>query len=280
MYFFTFDTYGLLSTFIIIMVVQLFFFMLAALLKSDKFTDITYALTFVGVTLFLLVYRRTFFLLQILAALCITAWGVRLGAYLFYRIMKIKKDKRFNGMRENFLRFLGFWLLQGVTVFAVLAPAIILLYMNVHVSLVRPLALASTLSGALLWLGGFIIETAADCQKFSFKNNPQNRDRFIRSGLWKYSRHPNYFGEILCWWGIFLIAAPYLHGLLWFSVIGPVFLTFMLIFVSGVRLLEKKYAVKFKNDEAYKRYKETTSMLVLLPPRKIQKKSQQKAPKK
>jgi steroid 5-alpha reductase family enzyme len=274
MYFFTFDTYGLLSTFIIIMVVQLFFFMLAALLKSDKFTDITYALTFVGVTLFLLVYRRTFFLLQILAALCITVWGSRLGAYLFYRIMKIKKDKRFNGMRENFLRFLGFWLLQGVTVFAVMTPVIILLNTDVRVPLTRPLALAFTLGGALLWLGGFMIETAADWQKFRFRNNPQNRNKFISSGLWKYSRHPNYFGEMLCWWGVFLIAAPYLHGLLWMSAIGPVFITLMLIFVSGVRLLEKKDALKYKNDEAYKRYRKTTSVLVPLPPRKIQKKPQ------
>jgi steroid 5-alpha reductase family enzyme len=105
----------------------------------------------------------------------------------------------------------------------------------------------------------------ADWQKFVFKNREKNRGLWIQSGLWNYSRHPNYFGEILLWWGIFLYVTPFIQGLYWISVIGPLFITFILLFVSGIPLLEKKYDKKYVKNEKYQKYKSSTSVLILLP---------------
>ena len=107
----------------------------------------------------------------------------------------------------------------------------------------------------------------ADAQKSAFKEKEENSGRFIASGLWRYSRHPNYFGEMLVWWGLFLYAVPVLHGAAFAVVIGPVFITLLLLFVSGVPPLERSADEKYGDDPAYREYKRRTSILVPLPPR-------------
>ena len=114
---------------------------------------------------------------------------------------------------------------------------------------------------------GLVIETAADAQKSAFKGKQENRGRFIERGLWRYSRHPNYCGEMLVWWGLFVFAVPFLHGAAFAVVIGPVFITLLLLFVSGIPLLEKSADKRWGGEPEYEAYKARTSVLVPRPPR-------------
>ena len=124
------------------------------------------------------------------------------------------------------------------------------------------------IAGAVIWLLGLVIEAVSDAQKSAFKSKAENRERFVTSGLWRYSRHPNYFGEMLVWWGLFVFAVPFLHGAAFAVVIGPVFITLLLLFVSGIPLLERSAEAKYGEDPAYREYKRRTSILVPLPPRR------------
>ena len=116
--------------------------------------------------------------------------------------------------------------------------------------------------GMIVWLTGLTIETIADSQKFKFKNDPKNKGSWIDTGIWKYSRHPNYFGEISCWWGIFIYSLSFQNGLSWLTIIGPVFITLLIMFVSGIPTLEKKYKERYKDNTDYQKYKNETNLLV------------------
>lgn len=243
--------------------INLLFFFLASSFKTDKFTDFTYGLTFIILSLFFLIRNQTFHFYQVLLTVMVLVWAVRLIAYLLTRILKIKKDTRFDQMREKPLEFLKFWLFQGVTVWVVMLPSIYLLNNLKN----KPLNLIMVL-GALIWGLGMVIETVSDWQKFRFKNNPGNKGLWIQSGLWKYSRHPNYFGEMLVWWGVFVFALPFIKGWSWLTILGPIFITFILLFVSGVPLLEKRYDKKYAGNKEYQEYKKSTSLLIPLFPKK------------
>jgi steroid 5-alpha reductase family enzyme len=268
MSFFAFDVNGIVSAWIVIIGIQAVFFVAAALLKRDTFTDITYSLTFVVVALFLLFARRTFFPTQVIVAAGIGIWGVRLGAYLFTRILTIKKDSRFDGIREHPLKFGRFWALQGITIAIIMVPAIVVLNASADPFPRTPASIATLAVGILGWAAGLLVEAVADGQRFAFRNNPANQGKWIASGLWRLSRHPNYFGEMLCWWGMFLVVAPGLSGFLWLAVLGPVFITLLLRFVSGIPLLEKQADKKYGSDPAYREYKRSTRLLFPLPKRK------------
>jgi steroid 5-alpha reductase family enzyme len=127
---------------------------------------------------------------------------------------------------------------------------------------------AVSILGLVIWAIGFSVEAAGDAQKSTFKKNPANSGRFISTGLWRYSRHPNYFGESLLWWGLFIAMAPVFSGWDFLVVIGPVFLTLLLLFVSGVPLLERSADKKYGSEPAYQEYKRRTSIFLLLPRRK------------
>ena len=205
--------------------INLLFFLLASTLKTDKFTDFTYGLTFIVLALLFFFKSQTFYLYQLLLTIMVVAWGVRLISYLLIRILKIKKDSRFDKIREKPLQFLKFWFFQGIAVWAIMLPSIYL-FNNLND---KPINLVMVLA-ILVWTLGLLIETISDWQKFSFKNNPINKNSWIQSGLWKYSRHPNYFGEMLCWWGIFIFALPFIQGLSWLTILGPIFITIILLF--------------------------------------------------
>lgn len=252
-----FSSKNLLTIFEISFLVQLSFFFFAVTFKTDKVTDLSYGLTFIILGWFYFLMNNSPNVSQYLVISLVTIWGLRLVIYLFIRILKIKKDKRFDGVRENFWLFARFWFFQGLAVAIIMLPSIVVLSSTKTLNSYR-----LTIFGFLVWLVGILIETIADQQKFIFKNNPNNRELWINSGIWKYSRHPNYFGEMLCWWGIFIIAIPFFSGLLWLSAIGPLFITFILLFVSGIPPLEKKYNEKYKNNKKYQEYKKKTSLLI------------------
>lgn len=245
----------LLLALIISFIIQIVFFIFAATFKTDKVTDLSYGLSFLIIAIFICIINQSVQLEKLIVLLLVVLWSVRIATYLLVRIIKIKKDSRFDGIRENFSKFAKFWFFQALTVWIVMLPAITILGSEVVKTNYVLLFL-----GSVFWLIGFIIETVADIQKFKFFNKHKNK--WIDTGLWKFSRHPNYFGEIVMWWSIWLISIPYLYGYYWFVTIGPLYITALLIWGSGVRLLEKSADKKFGKDKNYQKYKKSTSVLI------------------
>lgn len=235
------------------------FFAVAAARKTDVVTDLSYSLTFVLLAVVLLVVGAAK-PVQIVASLLVVGWAVRLGGYLFRRILRMKVDHRFDGMRDDLLRFARFWLLQAITVAVVMLPVSYLLDRDAPGGFG-----AWTIAGAGVFVVGLAIEAVADAQKSAFRAKESNRGRFVSSGLWRYSRHPNYFGEILVWLGLFLYAIPVLHDAAFLVAAGPLFITLLLLFVSGIPPLEQSAEEKYGDDPAYRAYKRETSVLVPLP---------------
>jgi steroid 5-alpha reductase family enzyme len=247
-----------LWTLAVSLAVQALFFAVAAALKTDKVTDLSYGLTFVILALALLFTSGDAGGPALVLALMVVLWGVRLAGYLVYRIMRIGRDARFDGIRERFWAFARFWLLQGVAVWVIMLP--VTLWFS------RPGPWDWLMApGAGAWLAGLVIETTADFQKFREKSRPGGSNRWVASGLWRYSRHPNYFGELLCWWGVFLFAAGNLEGWSWLAVAGPISITALLLFVTGIPTLEASALRKWGSDPAYAEYRRRTRLLVPLP---------------
>jgi steroid 5-alpha reductase family enzyme len=252
---------AVLLSFVVAFAVNAAFFAVAAARRTDVVTDLSYSLTFALLAV-VLPFTGGREPVQLVASLLVLIWAARLGTYLFRRILRMKVDHRFDGIREEPLRFARFWLLQAITVAVVMLPVSYLL------DRANPPGFdAWTVVGAAVWLAGLLIEAVADAQKSAFKAKEENRGRFVASGLWRYSRHPNYFGEMLVWWGLFVYAVPVLHGAAFAVVAGPVFVTLLLLFVSGIPPLERSADEKYGSDPAYRAYKRRTSILVPLPPR-------------
>jgi len=237
------------------------FFAVAAIRKTDLVTDLSYSLSFAVLAL-ALPDAGAHKPLQLVASLMVLLWAFRLGGYLFTRILRIKVDHRFDELRDKPLRFARFWLLQAISVAVIMLPVSYLLGRDGAPGF-GPWAIA----GLAIWLVGLAIETVSDAQKSAFKGMEKNRGRFISSGLWRYSRHPNYFGEMLVWWGLFVYAVPFLDGAAFAVAIGPAFLTLLLLFVSGIPPLERSAEARYGADPAYREYRRRTSILLPLPPR-------------
>mgnify|MGYP000188671636 CR=1 FL=1 len=226
--------------------------------QTERYFDLTGSLTYISVTLliaFLSPSRdaRSFLLLAL-----VLIWAARLGIFLFRRIHKAGKDDRFDDLKPSFFRFLNVWTIQGLWVSFTAAAA------WVAISSANPAPLdAFAVVGFLAWLAGFAIEVVADAQKSRFNADPANKGRFIQSGLWSRSRHPNYFGEILLWIGVAVIALPVLQGWQWVALISPVFVTILLTRISGIPLLEQKADKKWGGQPDYEEYKKKTPVLIL-----------------
>lgn len=229
---------------------------LSALLKTEKFYDLTGSGTFVLLANLSLRWGDTRYLRQKIQTGLVTVWGLRLGGFLFLRILKEGQDKRFNHVRENPGTFFVYWTVQGIWIFVTLAPTLIL-NLEKHD---RPLGLRDYL-GWTIWAVGFLTQAIADQQKWNFKADPDNAGKFIHSGLWAYSRHPNYLGEILQWTGLFLSASSVMSGLQYISIISPLFVWFLLNYVSGIPILEQQALKKWGGDPTYQQYLKKTPVL-------------------
>ncbi len=236
------------------------FFGFAAWKKTDVVTDLSYSLSFAAVAIMLALGNTVPGTAAVLPCLLVIVWAARLGGYLFTRIRRIKVDHRFDGMRDRPARFLRFWILQALTVLVIMLPVTLSLGAS---SPRRPIDVF-LFAGVLLWLLGFSLEVVADWQKSAFKKS--GRKGFVRTGLWSWSRHPNYFGESLLWWGIFTMTVPALGNLVWVGVLGPLFITLLLLFVSGLPPLEKAADKKYGGQPEYESYKKATSLFIPLPP--------------
>ncbi len=235
--------------------INLLMFIPAFKFKTDKLTDISYAVTFVVVSISTMMLNKIT-LPAVILVIMIFIWAVRLGVYLFIRIQKTGRDKRFDDKRDYFWKFLSFWILQGISVWVILIPSV-LFFENTTNNFIL-----ISVFGMIIWLLGLIIEAVADSQKFNFKSNPKNKKKWIESGLWKYSRHPNYLGEIMIWYGIYFFIISYLDTVsVILGLIGPVYISLLLFFVSGVPLLEKRADKKWRKNEKYIEYKKRTGVL-------------------
>lgn len=239
--------------------INLVMFLPAFYFKTDKLTDISYAVTFAVLALFGVVQGNTSTSRLILFAM-ISVWALRLGGFLLYRVWQKGKDSRFDEMREHFWKFGRFWLLQGVTVWVVMLSAI-LAFSEESMS-----ANVLSIIGLAIWATGLVIETVADWQKFKFSQNPKNEGTWIDEGIWQYSRHPNYFGEMSVWIGVYLFCLANLSGYqVWLGLLSPLYIIGLLLFVSGVPILEKSADKKWGDDKKYQQYKKRTSILIPLP---------------
>lgn len=240
---------------------QILGFIAAYLLRTEKFYDLTGSITYISVTIMAVVLSPVVDGRSILLMILIVIWAGRLGTFLFQRVLEAGKDSRFDEIKKSFPRFLNTWMLQGLWVSLTLAAALAAITTTER----KPLGWFA-LVGLLIWLLGFGIEAIADAQKSRFRAKEENKGKFIDTGLWSWSRHPNYFGEITLWFGVAIIALPILRGWQWVTLISPVFVTLLITRVSGIPILERRADEKWGGQESYEAYKERTSVLVPRPP--------------
>jgi len=240
--------------------IQWLAFIPAYLFQTEKFYDLSGSITYITVIGVAVCYSRYSTELDarsIMLAALVIIWALRLGTFLFGRIQKAGKDDRFDEIKPSFIRFLNAWTIQGLWVTFTAATALVGI-----TTLTRKDIDLFAIAGFLVWVFGFAFEVIADSQKTRFNANPKNKGKFIQTGLWSRSRHPNYFGEIVLWVGIAIIVIPVLQGWQWIAMISPVFVTFLLTRVSGVPMLEKKADKKWGGQEDYEAYKKDTPVLV------------------
>lgn len=191
-----------------------------------------------------------------------TVWALRLGSFLFARIHRAGSDRRFDEVKQDFGQFLIAWTLQALWVFLTLGCAVA----AITSMAARPLGVWAYV-GLAVWLIGFGIEVVADRQKSAFRRDPANAGRFVSTGLWAWSRHPNYCGEVVLWIGVAIIALPALTGWQHVTLVSPVFVFLLLSYVSGIPPLERRAEEKWGEDPDYRAYAEHTPLLWLRPPR-------------
>jgi steroid 5-alpha reductase family enzyme len=237
--------------------IQWVVFIPSFLRQTEKFFDLTGSLTYISLSTIAVLFSATVDARAILLYAMVLIWAVRLGTFLFTRIRKAGKDDRFDDLKPSFIRFLNVWTIQGLWVTFTAAAALIAI-----TSANRKALDVFALAGVLLWLLGFITEVVADAQKTRFNANPANKGKFIQSGLWSRSRHPNYFGEILLWIGVAVVALPVLQGWAWVALVSPFFVALLLIRVSGIPLLEQKADKKWGGQPDYEAYKKRTPVLI------------------
>ena len=236
-------------------------FVPAAIARTEHYYDLVGGITYITVTATAVALAAKLDLRATLVAAMVMVWALRLSTFLFRRISKSGADSRFDEIKQKPVRFLMAWTLQGLWVLLTAAAALAVITGGERV----PLG-AVGITGIAVWAAGMLIEIVADRQKSAFKADPENSGKFISVGLWAWSRHPNYFGEIVLWTGMAIVALPVLHGWQWVTLISPVFVAFLLIKVSGIPMLEKKADERWGGDDDYEQYKRNTPILVPKPP--------------
>lgn len=239
-----------------------FWFAVSLVRKRNDVADVAWGLGFVLLT------WVSFFLAEgsgnrgLLVALLVSVWGIRLTWHIHSRNRGKTEDYRYAAWRQEWGKwfyprsFLQVYLLQGFLCFLIAAPIL-----AIHQDSATPLGWIDFL-GVAVWIFGFVFEAVADAQLARFLKRPENRGKLMRSGLWAYSRHPNYFGEVVLWWGVWILSLSVPGG--WIAVIGPLVITFLILKVSGIPMLERKMA---ENPE-FREYARRVSAFVPLPPKR------------
>ena len=244
-------------------VIQWLVFIPSYLYKTEKYFDLTGGLTFLSLTTVILLLTETLTVVSYLLGILVVIWAIRLSSFLFLRIRKDGHDKRFADVIPNKTKFLFYWTFQGFWAFITPVAA----FTAIGSQNISGKIEIITILGLIIWLIGFCIEVIADRQKRKFREPAENKNKFISSGLWSWSRHPNYFGEIILWIGVLIIALPTLVGWQYVTVLSIPYVIIMLTKVSGVVKLEDASDQKWGDDEAYQKYKRNTSTLIPSRPR-------------
>lgn len=243
-----------LALIIIIFLYMNFWFALALILKRNDIADIAWGLGFLICVFYSYLFISNEILGQsFLIFFLIVLWAVRLAIHIFMRNKNKKEDSRYQKWRQdwgkNFLlrTYFQVFILQGFFLLIIVLPAIVGIIFGQEINII-------TIIGLIIWLFGFIFESVGDYQLSVFIKKPENKGKILQSGLWKYTRHPNYFGEVTMWWGIWTMTFNTNFWLI--SVLGPILITFLILKVSGIPLLEERK----KGDPAFEEYKKRTSM--------------------
>lgn len=243
--------YGISGAAVLIFMVLLF---IAAQFKKDNsIVDIGWGLGFVIVALSTFLYQEGFDARQLLVTCLVCLWGVRLAGYLFIRSLGRGEDYRYANFREQWgsratlIAFFRVFLMQGLIMLLLAYPVI-----RVQAEKSGSLDVAAY-SGLVIWIVGFMFQVVGDWQLRQFKKNSRNKEEVLTAGLWRYTRHPNYFGEAVMWWGIAIIVLPVPGG--WGAMISSLLINALLLKVSGVPFLDRRYA----NNPAYQQYKRETN---------------------
>ena len=236
----------------VIILIQWLMFLPSYLKSTEHYFDITGSITFITVSVLAFILSDNKNIRSILLTLLIIVWATRLGVFLLKRVKAAGSDGRFDDLKD-FSTFFMVWNLQALWITFTLLSSLIIFTSNHSGNLE-----IYDYIGIITWISGLFIEVGADKQKSDFKNDISNKNKFISTGLWKYSRHPNYLGEIILWTGITIIAIPLFSGWSWLGLISPVFVFIMLKFISGVRILENRADMKWGKDKEYLKYKNST----------------------
>ena len=242
--------------------IQWIAFIPAYVFQTEKFYDLTGSLTYLSVIWYSLAVSSDQFtnlnVANIAIVLLISLWAIRLGSFLFMRIHHDGEDKRFRSIKPSASQFFMTWTLQGLWVSLCSMCALTAISSNTGI-----VTNAFFYIGLALFILGFSIEVMADMEKSAFKAIQDNKDKFITTGLWARSRHPNYFGEIVLWTGIAVMSFSSLQGLQYLTLISPIFTYLLLVYVSGVRMLEARGDLKWGDDPEYQEYKKRTPVLFI-----------------
>lgn len=241
---------------LLIFCIQWTAFIPAFIFQTEKFFDLSGSLTYLTAIFYTLQLTSSNRLSDYIIVGCIAVWAIRLGSFLFMRIHKAGEDRRFRTIKVNFTRFLMTWTLQGTWVSMCLLCVLTALssYSGVVMNSIFFIGLTA-------FILGLAIEIIADNQKTVFRRNTENKDKFITTGLWSLSRHPNYLGEILLWTGIAVMSISSLHGLQYLTLISPIFVYILLVYISGIRMLEDQAKKKWGHLDSYKEYIKNTPRL-------------------
>jgi len=248
-----------IPAFILILMYASIWYGIAMYKKRNDVADIAWGPGYILICIYLFI-TQSWSPVSLLLYILVTLWGARLAIHIYNRNKNKTEDFRYRQWREEWGRhfywrsYLQVFLLQGLILLIIISPVI---FAAVKAALVWN---GVTVTGICCWVLGFYFQSVGDYQLSVFLKQRKNKDEIMQTGLWKFSRHPNYFGELMMWWGIFIIVIP-LPGSFIF-ILSPLTITFLLLFVSGIPLLEKKYA----NNKSFQAYKKRTSALVPMPP--------------
>ena len=241
--------------------IHLIIFIPSAIMKNEKFYDFTGMIAYLSIIIFAIQQKyiqiHSIDIYSLVLSLLISIWTLRLGIFLFYRVLKVGEDIRFKDVKNNALKFFVWFSISSLWVSLTTMAA-----MNVVTSKNYNKDLTLLCIGTIIWIIGFLFEIISDYQKIKFKNNASNKNKFIDSGLWSISRHPNYFGEIILWIGIYIITLPSTSGLEYLGIISPLFVIVLLNKVSGINLLEASADKKWGSSKEYQKYKKITPKLI------------------
>jgi len=238
---------------LLIFFIHWLFFIPAYIFQTEKFFVFSFSFTYLIASFYALLNAPSYNIFSIVVVSCIVCWAIRLGTFLFMRINKDGEDKRFREIKPSFSRFLMTWTLSGTWVSICLLCVLTAICSS-----------SGVVGGKLFYLGfifflfGFIIEIVADYQKTLFRSKPINKNKFITTGLWSFSRHPNYMGEIVLWFGISIMSISSLSGIEYITLISPVFVYLLLTKISGVNFLEESANKKWGHLDEYKDYMRKT----------------------